>query len=352
MIRSLRASASRDPLLRVAHRGDRVEHRQTRAGAPPCSGPESAPTADESAAPQSAPVEATTRAVNVDALSPCSAVQIQYVSIAFACLVRLATPLRAGTAPPPSRPLARSLAEPARLSAPAAPTGRRSTALAAERRRRSSFAWSSSMSISLPSFHLPLTGRRAPPGDRTCSRRCGPRARSTRPGSRARAISSTSSPHTFSNGTSPTSVLDVDAAVAELAALLVGLRDLRLERDDAREAWAECQSCVNLLQLDLEADVPRSRAAASTSAAAARSWTATPTDLYSVISIGAGPAAPVAGDELAELDDAAAIDAGRAPARRPAAARTRSRATRRRRVGRAHDRRVELGAAARRSRPS
>ena len=53
------------------------------AGAPPWSGPESAPPADESAAPQSAPVEATTRAVNVEALSPCSAVQIQYVSIAF-----------------------------------------------------------------------------------------------------------------------------------------------------------------------------------------------------------------------------------------------------------------------------
>ena len=49
----------------------------TYAGAPPCSGPESAPTADESAAPQSAPVEATTRAVKVEALRPCSAVQIQ-----------------------------------------------------------------------------------------------------------------------------------------------------------------------------------------------------------------------------------------------------------------------------------
>ena len=49
----------------------------TYAGAPPCSGPERAPTADERAAPQSAPVEATMRAANVDALSPCSAVQIQ-----------------------------------------------------------------------------------------------------------------------------------------------------------------------------------------------------------------------------------------------------------------------------------
>jgi len=49
----------------------------TYAGAPPCNGPESAPTADESAAPQSAPVEATMRAAKVEAFSPCSAVQIQ-----------------------------------------------------------------------------------------------------------------------------------------------------------------------------------------------------------------------------------------------------------------------------------
>ena len=49
----------------------------TRAGAPPWSGPERAPTAAESVAAQSAPVEATIRAVNVEALSPCSAVQIQ-----------------------------------------------------------------------------------------------------------------------------------------------------------------------------------------------------------------------------------------------------------------------------------
>src|ERR671930_797708 len=55
----------------------------TYAGAPPCSGPDNAPTADDNAAPQSAPVDAVTRAVNVDAFSPCSAVQIQYVSIAL-----------------------------------------------------------------------------------------------------------------------------------------------------------------------------------------------------------------------------------------------------------------------------
>ena len=51
--------------------------RWTRAGAPPWSGPERAPTAAESAAATSAPVEATTRAVKVEAFMPCSAAVIQ-----------------------------------------------------------------------------------------------------------------------------------------------------------------------------------------------------------------------------------------------------------------------------------
>ncbi len=49
----------------------------TRDGAPPCKGPLSAPTAALSAAATSAPVEATTRAVNVEAFIPCSAAEIQ-----------------------------------------------------------------------------------------------------------------------------------------------------------------------------------------------------------------------------------------------------------------------------------
>ena len=87
MIRSPRVEQRPAPTAR-----DRPSRRPRRssgftyAGAPPCSGPESAPTADESAAPQSAPVEAATRAVKVEALRPCSAVQIQYVSIAFTAL--------------------------------------------------------------------------------------------------------------------------------------------------------------------------------------------------------------------------------------------------------------------------
>ena len=49
----------------------------TRAGAPPCSGPLIAPTAPDSDAATSAPVEAITRAVNVEAFMPCSAAVTQ-----------------------------------------------------------------------------------------------------------------------------------------------------------------------------------------------------------------------------------------------------------------------------------
>ena len=45
----------------------------TRAGAPPCSGPLIAPIAPDIAAATSAPVEAITRAVKVEAFRPCSA---------------------------------------------------------------------------------------------------------------------------------------------------------------------------------------------------------------------------------------------------------------------------------------
>ena len=83
MIRSAASESLGHVALGVAHRCDLVDHRNARVPARlPCSGPESVPTAAESAAPASAPVEAAIRAVNVDALRPCSAVQIQYVSIA------------------------------------------------------------------------------------------------------------------------------------------------------------------------------------------------------------------------------------------------------------------------------
>lgn len=49
----------------------------TRAGAPPCSRPLIAPIAPDNAAATSAPVDAITRAVNVDAFMPCSAADTQ-----------------------------------------------------------------------------------------------------------------------------------------------------------------------------------------------------------------------------------------------------------------------------------
>src|SRR5262249_18399972 len=79
-------------------------------------------------------------------------------------------------------------------------------------------------------------------------------------------------------------VLDVDAAIAELPSLLVGLGDLRLEGDDTGEAGREVVAAhARISSSSISWPRPRSRAAFRTSAAAARSWTATPTDLYSVI---------------------------------------------------------------------
>ena len=49
----------------------------TRAGAPPCSGPDIAPIAPVMQAGTSAAVEATTRAVKVEAFIPCSAADTQ-----------------------------------------------------------------------------------------------------------------------------------------------------------------------------------------------------------------------------------------------------------------------------------
>ncbi|SCE04492.1 hypothetical protein GA0115240_13661 [Streptomyces sp. DvalAA-14] len=48
-----------------------------RLGAPPCSGPDSAPIAPTRQAARSAPVEAITRAVKVEALKPWSTVEMR-----------------------------------------------------------------------------------------------------------------------------------------------------------------------------------------------------------------------------------------------------------------------------------
>jgi len=65
-------------------------------------------------------------------------------------------------------------------------------------------------------------------------------------------------------------LLDVDAAVTELAALAVRLGDLGLEGDDSGEARAELVHAW-IPSSSISRPAPRSRAAASTSAAAARS---------------------------------------------------------------------------------
>ncbi len=77
MIRSPRSSASRThlPASPVCSTSSSIFN--TRDGAPPCSGPLRAPIALEIAAATSAPVEATTRAVNVEAFMPCSDAEIQ-----------------------------------------------------------------------------------------------------------------------------------------------------------------------------------------------------------------------------------------------------------------------------------
>src|SRR5919204_262655 len=127
----------------------------TYAGAPPWSGPESAPTAAESAAPQSAPVDATIRAVNVDAFRPCSAVQIQYVSIAFTWSGSASPRQRSRNLSAAVSPLATTSSGAG--SRPSAFAAERATIsiISADRRPRSSRACSSEISLSLPSFQWP-----------------------------------------------------------------------------------------------------------------------------------------------------------------------------------------------------
>src|SRR3954454_24438579 len=84
MIRSPRARASATHFSASPLSATASSIGRTRAGAPPCRGPDRAPTAEDRDAAASAPVLATILAVNVDAFRPCSAVQIQYVSSARA----------------------------------------------------------------------------------------------------------------------------------------------------------------------------------------------------------------------------------------------------------------------------
>ena len=109
----------------------------------------------------------------------------------------------------------------------------------AERRRRSSRASSSVMSISF------LTPHSAPSRAVTDWRSAGvfpvrpPPSYGSAAGRPGSKLSSTSRPQTCSKRYGADELLDVDAAVAERAALAVGLGDLGLEGDDALESRLE-----------------------------------------------------------------------------------------------------------------
>src|SRR6266576_939166 len=86
-------------------------------------------------------------------------------------------------------------------------------------------------------------------------------------------------------GNLPDERLDVDTPVAKRPALAVGLHDLRLDGDDALEPRFEVVVAAHVSSSSsIARPTDRPFAAASTRAAAATSWTATPTDLYRVIS--------------------------------------------------------------------
>src|SRR5436190_1158844 len=84
----------------------------------------------------------------------------------------------------------------------------------------------------------------------------------------------------------PHELLDVDAPITKHAAFPVGLGNLRLDGDDAFEARLEVVVAAHRTSNSISRPTDRSRAAASTSAAAAASWTAMPTDLYRLICSG------------------------------------------------------------------
>ena len=178
--------------------------------------------------------------MNVEAFRPCSAVQIQYVSIALTCS-------RVGLAAPAQQELlGRGLAlrddvVRRRLACRRRRAAERATIaiICAESRPRSSRACSSEISISLPSFHSPA--RRAVSAWRSAGALPVSAAGLVRlrvGHLRVEVVVDEQPPHVLV-GVLADELLDVDAAVAERAALAVGLGDLRLDGDDALEAWLE-----------------------------------------------------------------------------------------------------------------
>jgi hypothetical protein len=223
----------------------------TYAGAPPCRGPESAPTADESAAPQSAPVEAVTRAANVDAFRPCSAVpRVGLAAPAEQELLggrlalchdvvgrRLAAVGHGGGARhdlhhqrrQPAEVLARLLV-PDLVQLPELPLARQARRLGLQVGRRPARQTRGLVRLRVRHLRVEVVVDQEPPDVLV------------------RVVAD--------------ELLDVDAAVAERATLAVGLGDLGLDGDDALEAGSEVVRAAHRSECTQEL-----RACASASAA-------------------------------------------------------------------------------------
>ena len=206
----------------------------TRAGAPPCSGPESAPTAPLSAAATSAPVEAMTRAVNVEAFIPCSAAEIQYASIALTW---------SGSASPRQRIRKRSGIE---LALSTSRCGHRRAADAArglgdERERHHGGAGEVVARLLVGDvdqrLEAPLRPQQRQRGldvDARVARADRERVRRGRRQAGLERAVDEQAPDLLERHLAD-DLLDVDAAVAQRAAVAVGLGDLGGEGDDAFE---------------------------------------------------------------------------------------------------------------------
>ena len=209
----------------------------TRVGAPPWSGPESAPTAADIAAPQSAPVEQTTRAVNVEALAPCSAAETQYESIG-AHVSRIGF-----AAPAEEEPLGSSLALGHTFVGHTRLVATRRLGDEGDHRGRETGEVVSCLRVvdvdELAQAPVPGEGRRGrlEIGHRTTgANRQRDVLRPGHPG--VERIVDEQSPDLLVR-LDADELLDVDAPIPERAALPVRLGDLRLEGDDPFEAWPE-----------------------------------------------------------------------------------------------------------------
>ena len=180
------------------------------------------------------------RAENVDALSPCSAVQIQYVSIACTCFGSAAPRHSSRKRVAAVDPLATSSGS-TEVVAPSATRADWATteSIVAETRARSSRACSSEMSMSFCRSHSPercavdrlhVGGRVAREVTRGVGR--------GRLQAGLRVVVDEESPDLLERDAAD-EILDVDAPVAQCPAVAIGLCDLRLEGDDALEARLE-----------------------------------------------------------------------------------------------------------------